>query len=269
MLDMVVIGGGPAGLSAAISARQRNNTVTVLSNDIASSGLYKASIVDNYPGYPGISGSMLLEKLVSHAKVVDVNMVTGRVQSALQAGNAIHISCENEVFSAKCLVLATGITQTSLFHGEEEFLGRGVSYCATCDGMLYRGKRVCAICLTQDGEDEADYLSSIGCDVVRINSHNVEITGDTRVASIIVDGEEIECSGVFIMRPAIAPHLLMRGLETHNGYIGANASGETNIAGVFAAGDCVGKPHQIAKAIGQGQVAALSASEFIMKRNGE
>ena len=262
MLDVIIVGGGPAGLSAAITARQRGMSATVISNDASQSGLFKAREVGNYPGFPGISGPELLLKLTDHAAVAGATLVTGRVNTVMPAGGAFHIGYGAEILTSKSLILATGVAQTNLFPGEEELLGNGVSYCATCDGMLYRGKRVCVVCLTPEADEEAEYLASIGCEVVKLKSKKVAIKGEGRVTSIIADGEEIACDGVFILRPAVAPHLLVQDLETENGHIKAGASAETSVPGVFAAGDCVGAPYQIAKAVGEGLIAALSASEY-------
>jgi thioredoxin reductase (NADPH) len=262
MFDIIIVGGGPAGLSAAITARQRNNSVAVISNDVKKSGLYKARKINNYPGFPDISGPELLDKLTVHAAGAGTSLRTGQVNNILP-GDVIHVGYGNEILSSKSLILATGVVQESTFPGEEELLGRGVSYCATCDGMLYRGKRVCVVCLDPDAGAEAEFLESIGCDVVRIDTRDVRVNGETRVTSVTADGEEVECSGVFILRREVAPHLLLQGLKIESGHISAALSGKTNIDGVFAAGDCTGAPYQIAKAVGEGQVAALSASEYI------
>jgi thioredoxin reductase (NADPH) len=131
--------------------------------------------------------------------------------------------------------------------------------------MFFRGKRVCAVCLSPESEDEADYLESIGCEVVRLRTQDVRINGEGRVASVTADGDEIICDGVFVLRQAVAPHLLLANLEMQDGYIKTGISGETNIPGVFAAGDCTGTPHQIARATGQGLTAALAADEYIKK----
>ena len=266
MQDITIVGGGPAGLSAAINARKRNNSATVISNDRAKSALSKAPLVDNYPGLPGLSGSELLDKLAAHAADAGADMVAGKVSTILPAGGVFQIGYGTEIVASKSVILATGIAQASLFPGEEALLGRGVSYCATCDGMLYRGKKVCVVCHAPEAEDEADYLASIGCDVVRLTTRSLSINGGDAVSSVTADGEEIECAGVFILRPAVAPHLLLPGIETRGGHILAAPAGETSVQGVFAAGDCTGAPYQIAKAVGQGQVAALSASEYIARQ---
>ena len=263
MIDIIIVGGGPAGLSAGISARQRNNSVVVISDEISKNRLYKASRVDNYPGFPGISGAELLEKMSSHALDAGAQMVVGKVTNILPGDNSFHVAHGNEISVSKSIIIATGVSHSSLFPGEERLLGRGLSYCATCDGMLYRGKRVCVICLTDEAEEEADYLESIGCEVIRSKSQNVSINGENKVSSVTIDGETIDCDGLFIIRQGIAPHLLLPGLEVVGGYINASPSGHTSLPGVFAAGDCVGTPHQISKAVGQGLVAALSASVYI------
>lgn len=263
MFDTIVIGGGPAGLSAAITARQRGTSVAVVSNDHKKSGLYKAPAIDNYPGLPRISGRELLRKLIDHASGAGAELITGRVNTVLDIGGVFNVGYDTDILGSKSIIIATGVAQTSLFPGEEELLGKGVSYCATCDGMLYRGKRVCVVCLAPEAEDEAEYLSSIGCEVIRLGARNITINGDNRVESVTADNENISCDGVFILRRAVAPHLLIRGLEMKDGHILAGESGGTNIPGVFAAGDCVGRPYQIARAVGQGLTAALSVSEYI------
>ena len=263
MVDVIIVGGGPAGLSAAITVRQRNKNVTVISNDGKNSGLYKAQEIGNYPGFPKISGAELLCRLKDHASQAGAKLITGRVNTIVPIGDTFNVGYGTEILISKSIILATGVSQTSLFTGEAEFLGRGVSYCATCDGMLFRGKRICVICLSPEAKEEAEHLESIGCDVVRLETKQIRIIGEKQVTSVIADGEEIECAGVFILRQAVAPDLMLVNLEMKDRHINAGAAGGTNIPGVFAAGDCVGTPYQIAKAVGQGQLAAFSALEYL------
>ena len=263
MSDIVIIGSGPAGMSAAVNAKIRGKSITVISNDVSESGLYKAERIDNYLGLPGLTGAELAEKITSHAAGMDIEVANGRVQNILPMGSEFGVGFGSEFLSAKSVILATGIVQSGAFPGEKELLGRGVSYCATCDGMLYKGKKVCVVMRAPDAEHEADYLESIGCEVARVYAKRIAINGDDRVHSITSDGEEITCECVFILRRTIAPDTLLPGLETDGGHIKANRRMETNIPGVYAAGDCIGRPYQISKAVGEGQVAALSASEYI------
>jgi thioredoxin reductase (NADPH) len=263
MYDIAIIGGGPAGLSAAITGKIRGKSVAVISNNRAESGLYKAAEVGNYPGLPGISGAELSEKLAAHAAEMGTEMLTGRVNTVLPMGKEISIGYGSEILSAKSLILAIGIVQASVFPGETELLGRGVSYCATCDGMLYRGKKVVVVTLSPEADEEADFLESIGCQVTRVKTKKVTVSGDDRVTSVTADGTEIPCDGVFILRQTIAPGSLLPGLETEKGHIKTDPAMKTNLPGVFAAGDCTGTPYQVAKAVGEGQIAVLSAVEYL------
>jgi thioredoxin reductase (NADPH) len=268
MYDIIIIGGGPAGLSAAITARARGKNVAVLSNIRTESGFYKAREIDNYPGFPGISGAKLSGEMTAHAQGAGAKLITARALAAVRAGGGVSVSYGSDVLAGGALILATGVEQVSLFPGERELLGRGVSYCATCDGMFFRGKRVCVWGTVAEADSEAAYLASIGCEVTRTGARKLEILGEGRVEGVRADGEEIACDGVFIFRPTIAASALLPGLETEKGVIRVDSAMRTNLPGVFAAGDCVGAPYQIAKAAGEGQVAALSAAAYIDGKRG-
>jgi hypothetical protein len=122
-------------------------------------------MVDNYPGLPSVSGRDLLEMLEKQAAAAGAERIYGRALSAMSLGESFGVSVGSDFHEAKALILCTGISQGSAYPGEQEFLGRGVSYCATCDGMLYRGKKVAVIGLCADAPDEAECLRSIGCEV--------------------------------------------------------------------------------------------------------
>ena len=205
MRDIIIIGSGPAGLSAAITAISRGKSVSIVSNDASGSGLYKAPVIDNYPGFPGISGAALSKKLRDHAIEAGAEIITGRVTSALKSKSSISVAYGNDMVSGKVLILAPGVVQTAVFPGEPELLGRGVSYCATCDGMLYRGKKVVVLSLSPEAPSEAEYLRSIGCEVTELTTKNVTVNGTAKLESITADGEEILCDAVFILRRSISP----------------------------------------------------------------
>jgi thioredoxin reductase (NADPH) len=261
MYDILIIGAGPAGLSAAITARARDKSVLLVSNAARDGGLYKSPAVDNYPGIPGVLGAELLDKMTAHAISLGAEIRSARVVSAM-AGDTFGVSYGSEAETGRALILALGVAQTSVFPGEAELLGRGVSYCATCDGMLYRKKRVVVVDKSPDAAEEAEFLRKIGCDVVETRTDKLEIIGESKVTGVIADGERIDCDAVFILRKTIAPASLLAGLATQDGHIAVNRDFSTNLAGVFAAGDCTGAPYQIAKAVGEGQCAALSAGKF-------
>jgi thioredoxin reductase (NADPH) len=289
MYDIIIIGSGPAGLSAAITARARNKKVLVISNKPQESPLAKAKLVDNYPGLAQVSGLQILEQMIAHALSLDVGFIHGRVISVLPTGRQFAVATGNESFEARAIILATGSQFGKPFVGEEEFLGRGVSYCATCDGMLYRGRTVCVVGLSTEAVDEANFLARIGIAVMFLARKEplgldegivartgtlLAIRGDALGVTELVfkskqtgEKESFACGGVFILRPSITPDALIGGLEVVGGHIVVDAAMSTNRNGVFAAGDCVGKPLQVAKAVGDGQRACFSAVAYLDQAN--
>jgi thioredoxin reductase (NADPH) len=285
MYDIAIIGAGPAGLSAAITARARNKNTLVISNKPQESPLAKAQLIDNYPGISRISGLRLLEQMLSHAHDMGAQLRYERVISVLPMGEHFSITTGGEIVEARAVILATGTQSARPFPGEAAFLGRGVSYCATCDGMLYRTATVCVVGLNAEAVDEANFLAELGAKVVFLakkapqglagnimveEGTPLEVKGDamgvTGLAFKAKDAETpglISCNGVFILRPSIAPDALLAGLELNDGFIAVDSRMRTNLPGVTAAGDCVGKPLQIAKATGEGQLAAFFAVEFL------
>ena len=135
--DILVLGSGPAGLAAAVGARGRNKSVLVIGNRWQDSPLAKAEKVDNYLGMPGRTGAEMLEEFYNHAVKAGVEFVTGRAIS-LMAWNGFMVTVGSQVYEGSALILAPGVSRQAKYPGEGEYLGRGVSYCATCDGMLYR-----------------------------------------------------------------------------------------------------------------------------------
>ena len=282
--DIAIIGAGPAGLSAALTAQARNKQVLLVSNQASVSPLAKAQRIDNYPGLPGTSGLELLETMTKQAETAGALLQLGRVISVLPLEPGFMLSIGSEVVAARSVILAIGTGSESALPGEEQYLGKGVSYCATCDGMLFRGKRVVVYGLNDEAVGEANFLAEIGCDVVFISpkpTHGLSKTVAAyigKITSIDGDGSAVtgvttkieslpstECQAVFLLRPAIAPAALINSLELEDAgtSIRVDRNMATSIKGVFAAGDCVGKPHQIAKAVGEGLIAALSAVDFL------
>ncbi len=278
MVDIAVIGGGPAGLSAAINACARGKQVLVISNSIEENPLFKAPEVDNYPGLPNISGADLLHSLEAHARKRGAQFRTGRVLNILPMGDRFFIGIGANVEEARSIVLAIGAQRGTKLPGEEALLGRGVSWCATCDGMLYRGKDVAVIGLSHDAPAEANFLQEIGCKVTYVARKAPEgldpsipvtvgkrfsIEGETAVTGVAVDGSPVPCQGVFILREAMAPGDLLPGLSLENGYISVDRTMSTGIPGVFACGDCIGLPLQVANAVGEGLIAGQGAADYL------
>ena len=275
--DIIVLGSGPAGLAAAVGARGRNKSVLVIGNRWQDSPLAKAERVDNYLGMPGRTGTEMLEEFHAHAVQMGVEFVEGKVIS-MMAWEGFMVTVGSEMYQSRALILATGVQRQAKFPGEEDYLGRGVSYCATCDGMLYRNRPVTVVGRSEEAPQEANYLQSIGCQVTYVapqqpeglngeipfvKAGRVEVRGEQAVTGLDADGQLIPCDGVFILRKAVASTDLLPALETENGSIKVDRRMATNIEGVYAAGDCTGAPLQVAKAVGEGHIAALSVCDYL------
>lgn len=278
MYDVAVIGGGPAGLSAAVQIRARGKSVLVVSGDDRDNPLYRTHHIDNYLGIYGITGAELLERFRTHAQQMGVERKTGRVLSVMPMNDTFYLSIGSEMEQARALVLAAGVLRSAKYPGEERYLGTGVSYCATCDGMLYRGKEIAVVGLTADAPSEANWLKEIGCkvtyagreipdglrpDIPTVKAESMEILGDKTVTGLRAGSVVIPCEGIFILRPSVAPAELLPGLELEGNYIKVNRDMATNLPGVFAAGDCTGLPLQVSKAVGEGQIAGHKAAEYL------
>ena len=275
--DVIVLGSGPAGLAAAVAAQGRNKKVLVIGNRWEDSPLARAERIDNYLGLPGMNGREMLEVFHRHAVASGAEMVTGRVISLME-WDGFMLTVGSDVYQGKVLVLAPGVVRQAKFPGEQEYLGRGVSYCATCDGMLYRGKRVIVVGRSKDAPHEANFLKGLGCQVTYVTqkepegldaeisvvkANRLEVEGGETVTALIADGERLPCDGVFILRDAVASTDLLPQLATEGGAIVVDRAMATNVPGVFAAGDCTGGPLQIAKAVGEGHIAGLSAADYL------
>lgn len=278
MYDIAVIGGGPAGLSAAVNARARNKSVLVVTNDYRESPLYKAEWVDNYLGMPGRTGPELLEAYHSHAEAMGTVFRAGRALNIMPMEGTNYIGIGSDMEEARAVILATGVSRGRKYPGEAEFLGRGVSYCATCDGMLYRNRPVAVVGLAPDAPEEANFLHGLGCRVTYVSPRapagldpaipyvkaaRMEITGSSAVSALQADGREIPCDGVFLLRHAVAPTDLLPGLTLEGGYVAVDRDMRTSLPGIFTCGDCTGEPLQLSKAAGEGLIAGQKAAEYV------
>jgi len=262
--DVLVIGGGPAGLSAALNLRARGRSVLVVSNPLEENPLWKAERVDNHLGMPSMTGAQMLKEFRRHAVEAGAEFREGKVLSAMFMSDTWYVSIGTDMEHAKAIVLAAGVARGKKFPGEEMFLGRGVSYCATCDGMLYRGKSVAVLGYSETARREAEFLSDIGCMVTYFDRpKHCEVQGESVVKAVVCHGETVPVDGVFILRPTMAPTDLFPGLAVENGYVTVDRKMATNLPGLFAAGDCTGGPLQVSKAVGEGLVAGQSAASYV------
>ena len=285
-VDIAIIGCGPAGLSAAVNAKVRGKKLAILGSGFCSPKLHKAPHIDNYLGFHSISGEELRQKFLGHIEAMGMKILQNRVTAVVPQDGSFAIQAKDKVFNAKSVILATGISVTKLLPGEQDKLGLGVSYCATCDGRLYTNRKVAVLAYTAEGVEEANYLAQF-CEKVYLlplfkdyhphleqiqNKNNIEviekqkpaaIEGDMLVSGVKLTDSTLDVEGVFVIREAVLPDQLVPGLEIENGAVKVNRDMSTNIPGLFAAGDNTGQPHQLAKAVGEGQVAALMAVKYL------
>lgn len=278
-VDIAIIGTGPAGISAAITATVRNKKILLFGSNSLSDKITKAHEILNYPGMPNLTGTDFSEQLRKHLDDMDIRITEKKINAVYPMGKYFGLQAAEDMYEAESVILASGVVHGKTFEGENEFLGKGVSYCATCDAGLYRGKTVAVIGYNEEAEHEANFLSEIVGKVYYIPMKNKElnlnsgievkkeipkeIKGNDKVDIIVTNKNEYAVDGVFILRDAIAPSQLVTGLETDNNHVKVNLMMETNIKGLFACGDVAGKPYQYVKAAGQGNVAALSAVEYL------
>lgn len=277
--DIAIIGTGPAGLSAAITAKIRNKKILLIGNPNFSDKVQKAHQIQNYLGLPAISGKDLAKAFENHINSMDITITEGKVNAVYPMGSYFGLQVSQDIYEAETVIVATGIVTGKAFKGENELLGRGVSYCATCDAPLYRNKTVAVIGYNPKEESEAEFLAEV-CEkvlyipmykeetklsdkVTIINEKPTAVIGENKVKSLQTEKNNYEVDGIFILRDSIPPSQLVSGLEIKDNHIVVNLQMETNIKGCFACGDIVGRPYQYIKAAGQGNIAGLSAVAYL------
>ncbi|MBW9170045.1 NAD(P)/FAD-dependent oxidoreductase [Clostridium estertheticum] len=279
--DIAIIGTGPAGLEAAINAKIRNKNIVVFGNKDLSPKLAKAAKVNNYLGLYNLTGIELKNKFADHIEDMGVEIVNEKINNVYAMGDYFALMVNEKVYEAKAIILATGIEYTKPLIGEEEFLGKGVGYCATCDAPLYKGKTVVIVGYNKESVEEANYVSELSGktyyipmykgeynlneNVEIINNKPLKIVGDDVVTKMILDQGEIATDGIFMLRDSVSPSQLVPGIEIENGHIKVDRDMKTSIDGCYAAGDCTGTPYQYMKSAGEGLVAALSAVSYVDK----
>lgn len=263
MVDIAIVGSGPAGISAALNAKIRNKSFYLFGTAALSDKVRRSECISNYPGVANVGGMDLHKMFADQLSGAGIEITEKRITGIYNMGKYFSLLADQEEFQAKTVILATGVETVRPIPGERELLGRGVSYCATCDGMLYRGRRVAVLGWTPSARKEADFLEEIGCQVVYFDRpRDCSIQGGETVEAVTCGGVTEAVEGVFLLRPAMAPGELFPGLASEGGYVTVNRNMETNLPGVFAAGDCTGKPLQASKAVGEGLIAGQGAAAF-------
>ncbi|MEZ3420600.1 MAG: NAD(P)/FAD-dependent oxidoreductase [Eubacterium sp.] len=280
-VDIAIIGAGPAGLSAAVNAKIRNRSFLLFGSGLS----HKINIsqsIDNYLGIPQADGKTLNAKFKEHIENMDITITEERITGIYNMGKSFMLLANQKEYEADAIILATGSEMTKSVKGERELLGRGVSYCATCDGNLYKNKTIAVVCDSEELEEEAEYLaelagyvhyfpvfkSNLSAENLKTYSSRIQsVNGDFKAESITLkSGEELKVDGIFFLKNSVSADVLLHGLETENGHIVVDRNMATSIKGCFAAGDCTGAPYQIAKAAGEGNIALHSAVSYLSKK---
>ena len=287
MLDCIVIGSGVAGISAALTLRANGKSFRLFGSPNLSEKIARAERIENYPGLSSVSGAEFVVALKKQLAGAEITVENERINGVFAMGDTVNVALQNgEILTAKTVILACGVESVKQIEGEEKFLGRGVSYCATCDGFLYKDKTIMVVSTSKTFEHEVAYLAGIAKKVwfiplyknAEIEAENVEKTvrmpkeiyGEKRVLGVAFEKkgerEEIAVDGVFILKESLPPSALVGGLETAEGHVVVDRQMRTNLKGIFAAGDCTGRPYQYAKATGEANVAAHSVSAYCAKK---
>ncbi len=283
MKDCIIVGSGVAGISAALTLKANGKDFLVFGSPNLSEKIEKAESIRNYPGFIDGSGKDFSALLKAQLQANEIEVVNEKVGGVYALKDKFSLLTQSgSAYESRSIILACGVESVKQIEGEDSFLGRGVSYCATCDGFLYKGKKIAVFCTTKRLEHEISYLAEIVEKLylipmykdVEIERENVEIIrktptkieGTKRVERLIFAGKEpmeLPVDGVFVLRDSIAPSTLVSGLQTEKGLVVVDRNMATNLKGCFAAGDCTGRPYQYAKAVGEGNVAAHAVCEFL------
>lgn len=290
--DVIIIGLGASGVSASIYAKRSGLNVCVINYGVPGGIISTSSIVENYPGIKSISGSDFAFNLFEHFNSLNIPLYNEEVIN-IKNGDIKTVITTNNEYKAKKIIICSGRKPKKLgIKNEDKYMGRGISYCATCDGNLYKNKKVCVVGGGNSALESAIYLSNI-CEtvyiivrkdkfigseslvkdvlnkdnvVVKFNSVIEEIIGNDVVESIKIKGEEIKLSGIFInigYEPSIG---ILKGLnlKMDNNYIVVDKNMETSVKGIYAAGDIIKKDlYQLVTAVSEGAVAATNVFKSI------
>lgn len=279
MFDAAIIGTGPAGISAALTLKAMKKTFILFGTGQLSGKIRAAEKIRNYPGLSMVSGQKMQESFLAQLAEMEISITEKTVTGIYNMGTHYGLLCNQEMFEAKTVLLCTGVESVKPIPGELEYVGRGVSYCATCDGFLYKGKTIAVLCTDKELEHEVAYLADMAEKVlliplyknVAVKAENVEIlrgmptaiTGSMKAEAIQFADASYAVDGIFMLKQAVTPSVLLFGLECKDGHIVVDRSCATNLPGCFAAGDCTGKPYQYVKAAGEGNVAAHSVIRYL------
>lgn len=282
MYDVAIIGSGPAAISAALTLKLHNKSIIWFGLKKLSPKVEKSEKIANYPGVSMVTGPELNRLYREQIEAMGLEITEQQVTKISASRKGFMVLGGSDIYEAKTVLLATGAVSGKGFPNEAELLGHGVSYCATCDGFLYKGKTIAIYCGSKDFEHEVTYLAEIAAKVYLFTPYTCELTGENIVVNPgklkaicgekkangidLLDGTTLDVDGVFILRPAVAPANLIKGIELSGADIVVDRNMATNKPGCFAAGDCTGRPYQLTKAVGEGNVAAHSIVAYLAEK---
>ncbi len=283
--DIAIIGTGPAGLSAAITAKIRNKKILLIGNRDLSTKVQKAHTIQNYLGLPSVSGDDMGKIFQNHLDSMNIEITEEKVNAVYAMDDYFALQSANQMYEADSVILATGVVLGKPYPGESELLGKGVSYCATCDAPLYKNKTVAIIGFSKKEEPEAEFMAEVAEKVYYIPMYKEEVSvsdeievirelptkicGTDKVEALQTKEHSYEVDGVFVLRESVSPSQLVPGLQTEDNHVMVNQQMATSIPGCFACGDLVGKPYQYIKSAGEGNIAALSAASYLDQKRRE
>ena len=282
MYDVAIIGSGPAAVSAALTLKLHNKSIIWFGSKKLSSKVEKSERIANYPGVAMVTGPELNRLYLEQVEAMGIEITERQVTNIAATRRGYMVLGGNDIYEAKTVLLCTGAVSGKGFPNEAELLGHGVSYCATCDGFLYKGKTIAVYCGAKEFEHEVTYLAELAEKVYLFTPYECELTrgnivvnpgrlkairGEKKANGVeLLDGTILDVDGVFIIRLAVAPANLLKGLEINGADIVVDRNMATNKPGCFAAGDCTGRPYQLTKAVGEGNVAAHSIVSYLAEQ---
>lgn len=285
MFDVIIIGGGPAGISASLYTKRGNKKTLVINSE--SSTLQEVHKIENYYGFEnGISGKELYDIGIKQAKNLGIEVKQEEVLSVKINEKGFEVITNKDTYESEAVIIAVGNKKNKVkIKGIKDFEGKGVSYCAICDGFFYRDKEVAVIGSGNYAISETNDLINIAkkvtiltngekapefrADNVEINSKPIEeIEGKEKVEKVVFnDRSSINADGIFVAQGTAGGFELAKklGLLIKDNHIIVNENMETNIKGVYACGDCTGGLMQVSKSVYQGTVAGLEVIKFLNK----
>ena len=297
MYDVVIIGGGPGGLAAAIYAQRARLKTLLVEREYLGGQIAVSDVIENYPGFPTISGAELMEKFEEHARGLGLEVKLVEVESIEERGKEKLLKTSEGELVTKTIIVATGAKPRRLgVPGEVELTGKGVSYCATCDGPFFRGQDVVVVGGGDTAIKDAVYLSKIAAKVSVVHRRDklraekilqekalstpniemywshimVEVKGEKVVEGVVLKNlkdestKELEVEGAFIFVGTNPSTGFIDVEKDDRGFIKTNQRMETSVEGIYAVGDCRTTPLlQVATAVGDGAIAAFCAGEYV------